>query len=187
MAGKRKRTYFVSIYFLACHPWLVTIQGVVGGECKSPLIAIALYCVEVIDVTCLFKLNDMLCNLSKTDPISTSCLFTVLNTLRSNIVMQYFRDLYATTAVLNIHWAWHIETFPSFWPMHTDPHIWVHIETPPLLERYILDMPRRVGSGCYEFPDCKLHGANMGPIWGRQDPVGSHLGPMNFAIWVTHR
>ena len=27
------------------------------------------------------------------------------------------------------------------------------------------------------------HGANMGPIWGRQDPGGPHVGPMNFAIW----
>ena len=33
-------------------------------------------------------------------------------------------------------------------------------------------------------PDSKLHGANMGPIWGRQDPGGPHVGPMNFAIWV---
>ena len=24
----------------------------------------------------------------------------------------------------------------------------------------------------------------MGPIWGRQDPGGPHIGPMNFAIWV---
>ena len=24
----------------------------------------------------------------------------------------------------------------------------------------------------------------MGPIWGRQDPGGPHVGPMNFAIWV---
>ena len=32
-------------------------------------------------------------------------------------------------------------------------------------------------------PDSKFHGANMGPIWGRQDPGGPHVGPMNFAIW----
>ena len=32
-------------------------------------------------------------------------------------------------------------------------------------------------------PDSKLHGANMGPIWGRQDPGGPHIGPMNFTIW----
>ena len=32
-------------------------------------------------------------------------------------------------------------------------------------------------------PDRKIHGANMGPIWGRQDPGGPHVGPMNFAIW----
>ena len=23
----------------------------------------------------------------------------------------------------------------------------------------------------------------MGPIWGRQDPGGPHVGPMNFALW----
>ena len=33
------------------------------------------------------------------------------------------------------------------------------------------------------YPDSKDHGANMGPIWGRQDPGGPHVGPMNFAIW----
>ena len=31
--------------------------------------------------------------------------------------------------------------------------------------------------------DSKVHGANMGPIWGRQDPGGPHVGPMNFVIW----
>ena len=42
-------------------------------------------------------------------------------------------------------------------------------------------------------PDSKVHGANMGPIWGRQDPGGPLVGPMNFAIWnrtgyaVDHR
>ena len=32
-------------------------------------------------------------------------------------------------------------------------------------------------------PDSKVHGSNMGPIWVRQDPGGSHVGSMNFAIW----
>ena len=35
----------------------------------------------------------------------------------------------------------------------------------------------------YNNPDSKVHGANMGPIWGRQDPGGPHVGPMNFATW----
>ena len=35
----------------------------------------------------------------------------------------------------------------------------------------------------YGIPDRKGCGANMGPIWGRQDPDGPHVGPMNFAIW----
>ena len=34
------------------------------------------------------------------------------------------------------------------------------------------------------YPDSKFHGANMGPIWGRQDPVGPHVGSMNLYIWV---
>ena len=36
-------------------------------------------------------------------------------------------------------------------------------------------------------PDNKVHGANMGPIWGRKDPGGPHVGPMNFAIWEGDR
>ena len=32
-------------------------------------------------------------------------------------------------------------------------------------------------------PDSKIRGASMGPIWDRQDPGGSHVGPMNFVIW----
>ena len=34
------------------------------------------------------------------------------------------------------------------------------------------------------YPDSKVHGAIMGPIWGRQDPGGPHVGPMSFAIWA---
>ena len=32
-------------------------------------------------------------------------------------------------------------------------------------------------------PVSKVHGTNMGSIWGREDPGGPHVGPMNFAIW----
>ena len=31
-------------------------------------------------------------------------------------------------------------------------------------------------------PDSKVHGAIVGPIWGRQDPGGTNVRPMNFAI-----
>ena len=34
------------------------------------------------------------------------------------------------------------------------------------------------------YPDSKIHGANIGPTWGRQDPGGPHVGHMNLAIWV---
>ena len=49
----------------------------------------------------------------------------------------------------------------------------------------VLGMPRCVWSNVRTDIDLdsKVHGANMGPIWGRQDPGGPHVGPMNLAIW----
>ena len=38
-----------------------------------------------------------------------------------------------------------------------------------------------------KYPDSKVHGANMMPIWSRQDPGGPHVGPTNFGILVTIR
>ena len=37
--------------------------------------------------------------------------------------------------------------------------------------------------GHYSIPDSNVHGANMGPTWGCQDPGGAHVGPMNLTIW----
>ena len=34
------------------------------------------------------------------------------------------------------------------------------------------------------YPDSKVNGTNMGPIWGRQDPGRPHVVPVNFVIWV---
>ena len=34
------------------------------------------------------------------------------------------------------------------------------------------------------FPESKVHGANMGPTWVLSAPDGPHVGPMNLAIWV---
>ena len=35
------------------------------------------------------------------------------------------------------------------------------------------------------FPESMVRVANMGPTWGRQDPGGPHVGPMNLAIRVA--
>ena len=32
-------------------------------------------------------------------------------------------------------------------------------------------------------PDSKVHGANMGPTWGWQDPCGPYVGPAKIVIW----
>ena len=34
-------------------------------------------------------------------------------------------------------------------------------------------------------PDSQVHVANMGPTWGRSDPVGPHMGHVNLAIGDT--
>ena len=44
------------------------------------------------------------------------------------------------------------------------------------------DIPASVPIG----PDGMIYGANMGPNWGRQDPSGPHVGPMNHAICGSH-
>ena len=33
------------------------------------------------------------------------------------------------------------------------------------------------------FSDSKVHGANVGPTWVLSAPGGSHVGPLNLAIW----
>ena len=65
----------------------------------------------------------------------------------------------------------------------------------PLRDRYVKNIvhsltgwlktsPRLAHRITKTFVDNKIHGANMGPIWGRQDPGGPRVGPMNFAMWV---
>ena len=73
-----------------------------------------------------------------------------------------------TTPAANIWTTWPEDWFVDVTVMHDDlmtwkqfPHCW----------------PLVIG-----IPDSKTHGANRGPIWGRQDPGGPHVGPMNFAI-----
>ena len=43
------------------------------------------------------------------------------------------------------------------------------------------------GNHRYHYPDSKVHEAYMGPIWGRQDPGGPHVGPMNLAIRAAYQ
>ena len=59
----------------------------------------------------------------------------------------------------------------------------------PILTSLVAQQVVRMTSGATNdymavYPDSKFHEANTGPIWGRQDPGGSHVGPMNFVIWV---
>ena len=48
------------------------------------------------------------------------------------------------------------------------------------------ETPHAIAGLRMSIPGSKVHCANMGPIWDRQDPGGPHVGPMNFAIWVCY-
>ena len=62
-----------------------------------------------------------------------------------------------------------------------------YMYAPRLLTQWAFGTHHKRPSGMKTFPDSKVHGANMGPTWGRQDPGGPHVGPINFASWVTAR
>ena len=46
--------------------------------------------------------------------------------------------------------------------------------------------PEKAFDMIHHGPDSKVRGANMGSIWGRQDPGWPHVGPMIFAISGGH-
>ena len=47
-------------------------------------------------------------------------------------------------------------------------------------------LPTAIKQSLVYYPDSKVHGAYMGPTWGRQDPGGPHVGHVNLVIWVTY-
>ena len=108
------------------------------------------------------------------------------------------------------HFAWRLYSvylkLQSFWPLFiyfyhklllccntsekSDLHffvcpvllVWnIHIENKKKKSVNIMDYVHHCA--VLMIPDSKVYGANMGPIWGRQDPGGPHVGHMNLAIW----
>ena len=72
-----------------------------------------------------------------------------------------------------------IHTFP-FRKMHLKCHLWKGDHFAPA------SMWQSI-TGCHNgitCPDSKVRVAHMGPTWGRQDPGGPHVGPMNLATRV---
>ena len=52
--------------------------------------------------------------------------------------------------------------------------------------RWPMSFSNQSGEVQHPYPNSKVHGANVGPTWGRQDPGGPHVGHINFAIWVVY-
>ena len=65
--------------------------------------------------------------------------------------------------------------------MLLNPSLW---KTISLFRMMAIDvLAEQGGKAAAAIPDSKVHGADMGPIWGQQDPGGTHVGPMNLVIW----
>ena len=80
--------------------------------------------------------------------------------------------------------------------VHAHIHFWLHVlaKTRSIVSFAIChvnwepstrgkDSSSGINNGGSSNPDSKIHGAIMGPNWGRQDPGWPHVGPMSLAIW----
>ena len=85
------------------------------------------------------------------------------------------RNLGQTSDVISVKWYYDISQEHKN-AMHMDRYV-----LGPYIKRKFQERERIQNNN---YPDNKAHGVNMGPTWGRQDPDGPHIGPMNFAIWV---
>ena len=61
---------------------------------------------------------------------------------------------------------------------------WDYLEAPNSQTVMWILLPFQSFSYQHNFPDNKIHGANMGPTWVLSAPDGPSVGPMNLAIWV---
>ena len=82
-------------------------------------------------------------------------------------------------------WGWVMEShsrdpLACTWTYHAIWGLWCQKQ---ISQAGLSNYTPQLTAGC-NHPDSKVHGANMGPILGRQDPGGPHVGPMNFAIWI---
>ena len=75
-------------------------------------------------------------------------------------------------------WHWCTETW-LFHQLVGNRQLWWYFHDS--LHHYLKSAVTQTHTSC--IPDSRVHWANMWPIWGRQDPGGPHVGPMNFAIW----
>ena len=60
--------------------------------------------------------------------------------------------------------------------------MWCLLMSPGSVPTTVMAAPEFVVVYLKGYPDSKVYGANMGPIWGRQDPGGPHVGSMNLVI-----
>ena len=99
----------------------------------------------------------------------------------------YF-DLRLNKRLCKQSWAWWFETLLCPLWRHSNEKNWLDVECgkrPAII--WTNSDQSSVGRHQYIQQKSSLiarfMGANMGLIWGRQDPGGPHVGPMSFAIW----
>ena len=89
---------------------------------------------------------------------------------KNNVIINFFSAC-VTLQIVNIEELWLCS------------HIWLHWKPRIFIMLTLASVTGGTNGYRNNNPDSKVHGANMGPIWGQQDPGGPHVGPTNFAIW----
>ena len=85
------------------------------------------------------------------------------------------------------HSPGYCSNLPCDWPSTAWAYSEQETENDPRWRLCPRQTDARHSVGWSYYPDSKVPGANVGPIWSWQDPNGPHIGPMNFAIWVLLR
>ena len=87
---------------------------------------------------------------------------------------DFFFDLRLNKCFSKQSWGWWFETLSR--------PLWRHCNILCFVVVLVQVHEGMKASGnCF---DSMVHGADLGHIWGRQDAGGTHVGPVDFVIWV---
>ena len=139
---------------------------------------------------------EMLSHMSCAAGVNYGSLDTSKLNLRDNNLQSITLKTFPWTNYLSILNVYVSSKLAILVPGHTNVHIslivilrdicshrlsrqaWIQLEE-------ILDLVCCESRSVRSNPGSKVHEANMGPIWGRQDSGGPHVAPMNLAILVV--
>ena len=95
-----------------------------------------------------------------------------------NATCQYIYLVNWTEFMLHVIFAsksWQDMLYVRIWIEDIENNLWTGVADWLYAEERVLMF-------IYDNPEINAHGVNMGPIWGQQDPGGTHVGPINLVF-----